>query len=556
MGLRSEKTVLEKPRLGNRMNGRRHLEGRWIRWDDGRAEAAYAAGHWTRRSLGDVLRQAAQDTPARVLLVAGDRRIDCVTMHREASALAQAMLQRLEPGSVVSFMLPNWPEAATIYLAAQLAGMVANPILPSLRDRELRFVLDDLRCKLLFIPAHFRGYDYVQMLNRVVPELAAPPSVVVVRGEAGTYVPFASLFESVAARALPTVEPDAARLVLYTSGTTGTAKGVLHSQNSIHALVRQLGRYWHVAPGDAFYVASPISHIGGSIYAFECPLYLGTRAVLADKWDADAALEVLQKERCTHMAGATPFLQQLLAAARRADTRLSNLKVFICGGASVPPSLIRDAAGFFEHTIFTRVYGSTEVPVTTVGVPHRDDLMHAAETDGRVGFAEVKLVAGGSGAEEGEIHARGPQMLIGYVHPEDEGAVFDDDGFYRSGDLGRWVDRDYLVVSGRSKDIIIRKGENISPKEVEDYLLEHPDIVEVAVVGLPDQERGERACAVIVAKPASAPDVAQLRSFLTKLGVAAFKIPEQVMVVSALPKNDTGKVLKHQIRALLMQSDG
>jgi acyl-CoA synthetase (AMP-forming)/AMP-acid ligase II len=235
-----------------------------------------------------------------------------------------------------------------------------------------------------------------------------------------------------------------------------------------------------------------------------------------------------------------------LDAAKRTGTRLNALKVFICGGASVPPSLIRNAAAHFDQTIFTRVYGSTEVPVTTVGVPERQDLAHAAETDGRAGFAEVKLV-------DGEIRARGPQMLVGYVHAQDEAAVFDDEGYYRTGDLGRWTDQNYLVVSGRTKDIIIRKGENISPKEVEDFLIDHPNIAEVAIVGLPDDERGERACAVVVARQRPGPDVSDLRAFLKSLGIASFKIPEQVVVLDALPRNDAGKVLKHAIRAMLLR---
>jgi acyl-CoA synthetase (AMP-forming)/AMP-acid ligase II len=536
------------------MNERRLIEGRRIRWNAERALAAYTEGHWVRRTLGDALRTAAAQSPERVLIVDGDVRLDCNTLCGQASALAHALLARAAPGSVVSFMLPNWHEAATIYLATHLAGMVANPILPSLRDRELRFVLEDLQSQLIFIPDQFRGYDYAAMMGRVAALLPAPPAVVVVRGDAGDQIPYSTLFGEATTGELPAVDPDAARLVLYTSGTTGTPKGVLHSQNSIHALVRQLGRYWWVAPDDAFLVASPISHIGGSIYAFECPLLLGTTAVLVDRWDADATLEIMVRERCTHMAGATPFLQQLLAAAERADTRLHGLKVFICGGASVPPSLIRNASARFDRTIFTRVYGSTEVPVTTIGVPERSDLAHASETDGRVGIGEVKLVDGsGRGSEQGEIRARGPQMLIGYLHPEDEAAVFDEEGYYRTGDLGRWVDRDYLVVSGRTKDIIIRKGENISPKEVEDYLIEHPNIAEVAIVGLPDEERGERACAAIVAKRAPGPDVGELRAFLTKLGVASFKIPEQVVVIGGLPKNDAGKVLKHEIRAMLLR---
>jgi acyl-CoA synthetase (AMP-forming)/AMP-acid ligase II len=253
----------------------------------------------------------------------------------------------------------------------------------------------------------------------------------------------------------------------------------------------------------------------------------------------------------------------MLAAARRAGTRLPSLKVFVCGGASVPPALVRNAATYFERAVVTRVYGSTEVPVTTVGVTARDDSEHAADTDGRAGIAEIKLLDHNSAPSgEGEIHARGPQMLIGYLHPEDNKDAFDAEGYFKTGDLGKWVDGQYLVVTGRAKDIIIRNGENISPKEIEDILLAHPGIAEIAIVGLPDARTGERACAVIVPKVSpgggpladAPPDVAQLRSFLDAQGVATFKVPEQVVLWDALPKNDAGKILKHQIRATLTQN--
>jgi non-ribosomal peptide synthetase component E (peptide arylation enzyme) len=256
------------------------------------------------------------------------------------------------------------------------------------------------------------------------------------------------------------------------------------------------------------------------------------------------------------MAAATPFLEHLLAAAQRAHTRLPGLKLFVCGGAAVSPSLIRRAAEYFERAVVTRVYGSTEVPVTTIGAMGRGDTDHAAETDGRPGIASVKLaphVAAPSGA--GEIRTRGPQMLVGYLHPEDEAESFDADGYFRTGDLARRIDGDYLVVTGRAKDIIIRNGENISAKEVEDILVGHPGIAEVAIVGLPDARTGERACAAIVPTALPGPDVGGLRSFLQGHGVATFKAPEQVVMWDALPRNDAGKVLKHRIRAALMKAD-
>lgn len=527
---------------------RRSIAGRSVRWDEERARSAYAQGYWVRSTLADALARAAAETPERVLIIGGEVRLNARDLHQQATTLAQVLARRFPQGSVISFMLPNWHEAAVIYLATTLAGMVAHPMLPSMREYDLRFMLQDVASCMIFIPEEFRGHHCSQMLESVVAQLAAqlpsPPQVVVVRGDCGPHLSYDALFHDITPCPLPTLEPDAVRMIMYTSGTTGRPKGVMHSHNSLHALIRQLGTHWQIAPGDRFLVGSPISHIGGSIYAFECPLLLGTTAVLMERWDAEDAVRLLQAEHCTHFAGATPFLVQVLAAARRAETRLPDLKLFVCGGASVPPSLIREAAAYLERAVVTRVYGSTEVPVTTVGVIDRGDVAHAADTDGKAGFASIRLSGG-------EVLAQGPQMLVGYSHPEDEAGVFDAQGYYRTGDLGQWVDGDYLVINGRLKDIIIRNGENIAPKEVEDILSGHPDIAEIAIVGLPDAKTGERACAVIVPTGASHPDVASLRVFLEAQGVAKFKMPEQVVIRDGLPKNDTGKVLKHRLRAEL-----
>ncbi|ORA80999.1 cyclohexanecarboxylate-CoA ligase [Mycolicibacter kumamotonensis] len=508
-------------------------------------------------TLGDTLAQAAAQTPQRVLLIDGDVRMTCRELHTRAAVLAQAMLARMPGGSVVSFMLPNWHEAAVVYLAATLAGMVVNPILPSLRDAELKFILTDSDSRMLFAPVTFRGHDYAAMLTRVTGAITEPPEVVLVRAaEPAAHTDYRALIDAtVEPVGLPQVDPDAVRLLLYTSGTTGRAKGVLHSHNSINSLIRQLGRYWPATTGATFLVPSPIAHIGGSIYAFEAPLLLDATAVLMDTWDADAAVQLMLAEHCTHVAGATPFLVQLLAAARRAGTRLPDLKLFVCGGASVPASLIREAAGYFDSAAVTRVYGSSEVPVSTVGAVGAGELSYAAETDGRAGIADIKLVGhDGAPPGEGEIYVRGPQMLVGYLHPEDERDCFDAEGYFATGDLGRWVDDDYLVVTGRLKDVIIRNGENISAREVEDILAGHPGIAEIAVVGVPDSRTGERSCAVIVPVGDTRPDVAELRAMLTAHGVAVFKAPEQVEIWDELPKNDAGKVVKQHIRAVLART--
>ena len=514
-----------------------------------------AAGN-TPATLADALRAAATLTPGRELLVDGTVRLNCRTLHSQACVLAAAMMRRAPVGSVVSFMLPNWYEAAIVYHAATLAGMVANPILPSLRDHELRFILADSQSQMIFVPAWFAEYGYTAMLERVTSAIPDPPDVVVVRGEPGSgQLRFTDLLGgSPADGDLPALDPASARMIMYTSGTTGRPKGVLHSHDSIGALIAQIGEHWNVEPGDRFLVPSPIAHIGGSIYAFECPLLLGTTAVLQQRWNADEAVQLMLTEHCTHMAGATPFLEQLLAAAESAGTRMPELKVFICGGAAVPPALIRRAAQYFERAVVTRVYGSTEVPVTTIGAP--DDADRAAETDGRAGVAHIRIVDHAAAPPgSGEILVRGPQMLLGYVHPEDGADSFDDDGYFRTGDIGRLVDGRHLVVTGRAKDIIIRNGENISPKEVEDLLLGMPGVTEAAVVGVPDPRTGERACAVLVCDAVPSPDVATIGDYLNGCGLARYKAPEKVVVWERLPKNDAGKVLKHQIRARLGETN-
>lgn len=525
---------------------RKSAVGRSIRWDEQRAHVAYEQGHWVRTTLVDTLIREVQETPDRVVVIERSHSLTVGELHAQASILAAELSARYPFGSVISFMLPNWYEAAIVYVAITLSGMVAHPILPSLRANDLRFMLADVDSRLVFVPSRFRQHDYVAMMSDVTDALDAEVDVVVLRGDAGPFASFGSMLEG---RALTPgkLEPDAVQMIMYTSGTTGSPKGVMHSHNSLHALIRQIGHYWHIEPGDSFLVASPISHIGGSIYAFECPLLLGTTAILHEVWDPVAAVADMRSYRCTHFAGATPFLTGLLAAAQDAGTRLPDLKVFICGGASVPPTMIQEAVAYFENAAVTRVYGSTEVPVTTVGTPNRLDIRHASESDGRAGVAEIKLVAG-------EVWVRGPQMLVGYLHANDEESVFDADGYYRTGDLGRWMDEFYLVIDGRSKDIIIRNGENISPKELEDLLVASADISEIAIVGLPNEKTGEQACAVIVAVPGARPSVASIAATLTQHGVAKFKYPERVVLWQELPKNDAGKVLKHLIKERLSQA--
>jgi acyl-CoA synthetase (AMP-forming)/AMP-acid ligase II len=534
----------------------RRTEAGWaLRIDPKRAAKARAEGWWLDRTSADFAAELAAREPNRVLVVDAVRTLDAATLYAEAQILARSFVRRrLKPGDVVSMMLPNWHESTIVALAATMAGVVLHPIVTGYREAEVAFMLGDCDSRMIFVPEVFRGFSYAEMMRAVCASLARPPEVVIVRGEPGDFTGYEAMFEDKAEDvALPKVDPDSVKVLIYTSGTTGRAKGVIHSHNSSLAVCVQINRLWRVTSEDRFFIPSPVGHIGGSIYAFDMPVIYGARAVLQDVWDADEGVKIIDEQGCSFIAGATPFLQQLLASARKVGSRLPSMRLFICGGASVPPALIRDAKDYLTNCTVTRVYGSTEVPVATVGSPDPGDTDHAAETDGRPGAATVKLIdADGDEAEEGEIWLRGPQMLLGYFHYEDESSTFDEDGFFRTGDLARRVDGSYLVVSGRSKDLIIRNGENISPKEIEDLLVQHPKIADIAIVGLPSPRTGELACAVIVPRAGEQPDVADLKLFLDERRVARFKIPEQVELWEDLPRNAAGKVLKTKIRDELL----
>src|SRR6516162_8927877 len=220
-----------------------------------RAAQAYRRGLWVHTTLADSLRAAAEIAPQRTVLVDHDIRLDCATLYNQATGLANALLERMSSGSTVSFMLPNWHEAAVIYLAATLAGMVVNPILPSLRDHDLRYILEDVETAMIFVPHRFGGHDYAAMLERVTAAMSSAPEVVVLRGsetrQAGSHTPYPALSaHQPDPSELPTLDPDAVRMILYTSGTTGRPKGVLHTHNSMHALICQIRDHWSVDPGD------------------------------------------------------------------------------------------------------------------------------------------------------------------------------------------------------------------------------------------------------------------------------------------------------------------
>lgn len=506
--------------------------------------------------LGSIAIEKAAEEPDRVLVVDGTRTVTRAEMLDKACRLGGALLARgIAPGAAVGFQLPNWWEACVINLTAALFGYRLVPLLTIYREAELGHILPTCEIEALFIPETFRNVDFPALVGRLDYR---PKHVFTLRGEQSNPDSFERMLDH--APAAPQL-PDAGdiKMVLFTSGSTGQPKGVMHSHGTVDALIRRTADYWRTGPCDRLYIPSPIGHIGGSIYAFEFPWMTGCTALLAESWNPDDAVRAIDEAGATFMAGATPFLAGLLASAVRAGTRLPSLRRYICGGASVPPELVLRGLDQFENAVVSRAYGSTEVPLVCPGIRDRDEARDRATTDGEI-TSEMKLlddkgteVAEG---ESGEIAVRGPQMLLGYLNPEHEDGSYTEDGFFLMGDLGRRIDGRFLEITGRKKDIIIRKGENISPLEIENALARHPAVRQNAVIGIPDQERGEMVVAFVLPVEGNAFTFADMARHLQELGLARQKCPERLHVVRELPVNSIGKIQKNELKALAVSLEG
>lgn len=526
--------------------------GNWsLRFAPGEPDCRIASGEWTGLTLADHIRRRAAETPDREAISDEAGALTDGQALEQGSALARSLMRMgLKAGDTVAFQLPNWTEAAVIDVACALGGFVITPIIPIYRQSELRFILRDCKARALFIPEVFRGTDYPALIAEVRGYATELEHLITVRGaDCG----LKRLIDEGRAldTPLPGSDPDAAKLIIYTSGTTGEPKGVIYNHNQGTRSTQQSFARWSIGPGSRLLMPSPITHVTGFFYGIEGAFTFGSRTFLMEKWDAAEAVRLIDALGIEFTVGATPFLSELIEAAGRAGSRLPSLRIFACGGASVPPDLIRRADAAFGDCRCFRVYGSSETPMITQGV--LDDRELAATSDGRVNDWEVKVVDDDGRAllpgAEGEILARGPALFRGYTKREATEVAFDPEGYFRTGDLGI-VDADGIVtITGRKKDLIIRGGENLSAKEIEDALFRHPAVREVAVVSLPHPRLGEGVAACLVATGADRPDAAELSRFLDAAGLARQKWPERVFWMEDLPKTASGKVKKHVLRA-------
>ena len=525
------------------------------RWSDDVSARWLTEGHWTAETLGDFARASAAADPAGTLLIEGERRLTRSEAWDQALRLAGWFLSRgLRPGDVISFQLPNWVESAVIALAARLCGLVINPIPPIYREAELAYILADCGAKLIFVPGTFRKHDHCAMIAALRPALPRLGEVVVVRGDGALTWDEVLATPPAAPGDLPRLDPAAVIIAMYTSGTTGRPKCVLHTHYTYGHRVNVMAAAYGMTPADVTFMPSPVTHITGAIWAFDMPWIAGNASVLMDVWSPEDGIACIEQHQCTVSGGATPFLQQMLDVAESRPQRLASLRLFFCGGTTVSPELIFRAASMVPQALFYRAYGSTECLTATLGHTDKADAHFGAETDGRIVYPVEMRITDPAGTSElpegaeGEIYLLSPGMFVGYLDPADNAGSFAPDGFFKMGDLGRRVHSDYLVITGRSKDIIIRSGENISPKEVEDVLSGHPAVAEVAIVAMPSKRTGEIGCAFIIARAGQTIDLPEVVKFLDAAGLARQKFPEHLVLVGDLPRVPSGKVRKDVLR--------
>lgn len=507
------------------------------------------------RTLWELLERRVEATPDDRMVV--DERGDELTfaqyqdrVERAAAGLAD---RGIGEGDVVTWQLPTWIESLVLVTALSRLGASQNPILHIYRQREVGFCARQTGAKLLVVPTEFGNVDFLGMAQGIAEGIRADEGRQVDVLACDRHLP-----EGDPSTLPPPPRPadgDAVRWYFYTSGTTADPKGAQHTDQTLHAVARGMALHLELTGDDVNSLLFPFPHIAGPIWLFSS-LMAGSQNILLPSFVPDQAVEVLGREGVTLGGSGTVFHQAYLKAQRAADHAIfPKIRAFCGGGAPKPPALHYELKDAFPGTSgVLSGYGLTEAPILVMATP--DDLDEdLAETEGApLPGVELKLVkTDGTPAavgEEGEVRAKAPQLMKGYLDASLDEAAFDDEGFFRTGDLGVLNERNMLRITGRLKDIIIRNMENVSAKEVEDHLYPHPKVADVAVIGLPDARTGERVCAVVVTAEGQEPlGFDEMVEFLKGSGLMLQKVPEQLELVDVLPRNPAGKVLKNDLKA-------
>lgn len=514
-------------------------------------------GLWRNKVLLDFLDQHAQERSGSVAIVdSGQNKKITYGELRDISHNIADNLAALgvRAGDVVSVQLPNWWQLTATHLACLMLRAITNPLMPSLRERELKFMLNRTKSKILVIPKSFRNFNYIEMCNGIRTDLPNLTDVVVVGQTLPEgFIDFDLQLAQMAPRAIVKERPSPNDVIqiLFTSGTTGEPKGVLHISNTILSHSIAMAERMQLTPADTVLTATPMTHQTGFLYGLQMPIVLGAKSVLQDTWNPTVALDLIAAEAATFSMGATPFLADLSGNAMAAQAKCK-LKTFISGGAPIPPALARKAADVLGAKVIA-IWGMTENgAVTTTLLKDAEEKIFGTDGIPMPGM-EIRVVDD-KGAklphdQVGFLECRGPNNFVGYLGKADIEDM-DEDGWFDTGDLAR-IDRDgYVRITGRAKDMIIRGGENIPVVEVESVLLQHPAIERVALVAMPDERLGERGCAFVTLNSGAAFDLHELRRYLAERQMMRGYWPELVEVVDKMPMTESGKIQKAKLREI------
>ncbi|ENA2800884.1 medium-chain fatty-acid--CoA ligase [Shigella flexneri] len=528
-----------------------------LTFNEQRRAAYRQQGLWGDASLADYWQQTARAMPDKIAVV--DNHGASYTysaLDHAASCLANWMLAKgIESGDRIAFQLPGWCEFTVIYLACLKIGAVSVPLLPSWREAELVWVLNKCQAKMFFAPTLFkqtRPVDLILPLQNQLPQLQQIVGVDKLAPATSSLSLSQIIADNIPLTTAITTHGDELAAVLFTSGTEGLPKGVMLTHNNILASERAYCARLNLTWLDVFMMPAPLGHATGFLHGVTAPFLIGARSVLLDIFTPDACLALLEQQRCTCMLGATPFVYDLLNLLEKQPADLSALRFFLCGGTTIPKKVARECQ---QRSIkLLSVYGSTESSPHAV-VNLDNSLSRFMHTDGYAAAGvEIKVVDDARKTLppgcEGEEASRGPNVFMGYFdEPELTARALDEEGWYYSGDLCRMDEAGYIKITGRKKDIIVRGGENISSREVEAILLQHPKIHDACVVAMPDERLGERSCAYVVLKaPHHSLSLEEMAAFFSRKRVAKYKYPEHIVVIEKLPRTASDKIQKFLLR--------
>jgi acyl-CoA synthetase (AMP-forming)/AMP-acid ligase II len=528
----------------------------------------YRSGLWSADTFHDLLVRRVRENGDKVFATDGDRSLTFRELFDAGQRLAVGLHRRgLRRGDTVAVQLPNWVEFIEVLTALSRLGVIMVPIMPIYRRDDVSYVVSNADVRAVFTPANFGKFNYLEMylgLREEHPDL----SIFIARPDAEaqriadaddgvatiTDVASATDIDDAVAELEAPPSPDEPFVIVYTSGTTSRPKGCVHTFNTYCSGSRGLVDSFGYTENDVQFGPSPIAHTTGLVTSVLAPLISGAATHLMAKWDPVRGIEEIQRFGCTAAVTAPTFLQTLLSEYDAQRHNLSTLRLWTCAGAPIPAAVVQQAGTALPNIKVLSLYGRSENLVTTT-CSVTDDVSRALTSDGHAMPGATVKVVDDHGEEvppgtEGDIAYRGPAHMIEYLsNPAETAALFTNDGFSRSGDLGKMTADGYVRVTGRTKDIVIRGGMNISVREIEEHLANHPELKAYSVVGMPDERLGERVCCYAVAKPGhDTPTVEQLREFLLAQGMPIQKTPERVVAIDTLPMTATGKVLKHELR--------